>query len=142
MDRKSGVPTQQPSATLPRLADDAAAVMIILRASYIVGREVEALPPISEEKRAELDQMTIQQLQASILETTAVKARGCSIYRGVSPCGGKWQAHIWISGKNKRLGTYQTEEEAACAYDRAAIATHGRSYTPQNMRMLSHASQS
>ena len=96
------------------------------RACYVLGREVEGLPPISMERKAELDQMSIEQLQASIREATTVKARGRSIYRGITLHSGKWEARIRISGKTKHLGHYQTEEEAAHAYDRAAIAKDGR----------------
>ena len=110
----------------------------VCRARYIAGQTVEGLPPISEEKRAELDQMSIEQLQASIKETGTIKAGGRSIYRGVSAQNGKWHAQIRCSGKKKHLGMYQTEEEAAHAYDRAAIAKDGR-YTQQPPVTLWHA---
>ena len=48
------------------------------------------------------------------------------MYRGVVMRGEKWRATIWISGKQKELGMYNTEEEAARAYDRAVIAKCGR----------------
>ncbi len=91
-----------------------------------MGAEKEGLPPISNATKANLDKMKLEQLQASIKETTGVKSRGRSIYRGVALHHGRWQAQISISGKRKALGTHETEEEAARAYDRAAIAKDGR----------------
>jgi len=70
--------------------------------------------------------MNLEQLQASVKETTGVKSRGRSIYRGVALHAGSWQARISISGKSKCLGSHETQEEAARAYDRAAIAKDGR----------------
>ena len=36
-----------------------------------------------------------------------------------------WRAHIILSGKHKHLGVYRTEEEAATAYNKAAIELFG-----------------
>tara|TARA_R100001509_G_scaffold106669_2_gene63267 strand:- start:2311 stop:3336 length:1026 start_codon:yes stop_codon:yes gene_type:complete len=56
-----------------------------------------------------------------------------SKYKGVSPCRGKtnpWAAMIRKDGKTVNLGSYNTEEDAAMAYDIAAIEIHGEfSYT-------------
>lgn len=38
---------------------------------------------------------------------------------------GRYQAHITSNLKHKRLGRFDTAEEAALAYDDAAIALHG-----------------
>jgi hypothetical protein len=51
-----------------------------------------------------------------------------SKYKGVSihKRSGKWQASIKYNGIHKSLGSYETQEEAARAYDEAAKIYHGR----------------
>jgi hypothetical protein len=46
----------------------------------------------------------------------------CSQYRGVSMCsnGVRWRAQIQCGGRRRHLGTFDTEEEAAATYARAA----------------------
>lgn len=47
-----------------------------------------------------------------------------SKYRGVSRNGGKWQVLIMINRQKTYVGNYDTEEEAARAYDEVAIKFH------------------
>ena len=53
--------------------------------------------------------------------------RGRSTRKGVSWARRqrKWMATICISGKNKHLGYFNEEDEAALAYDRAALENYG-----------------
>lgn len=46
-------------------------------------------------------------------------------FRGVYPCGKRWKAQIHFEGAQHYLGTYETPEEAAKAYDQAAREHHG-----------------
>jgi hypothetical protein len=54
-------------------------------------------------------------------------SRKSSKYRGVSwvKSRNKWQASIMYDGKHRHLGSFEGEEQAARAYDRAAKAHHG-----------------
>ena len=56
-----------------------------------------------------------------------------SRYRGVTwhAALGKWQAHIKVMGRSIYLGVFASEEEAALAYNHAAVA-HFREYAHLN----------
>jgi hypothetical protein len=45
-------------------------------------------------------------------------------FLGVSPCNGRFAAHIRFSGKNKYLGTFDTPELAHAAYVKEKRANH------------------
>ena len=46
-------------------------------------------------------------------------------FKGVSAKAGRWRATIYIGGKQKALGTFDTAAEAHVAYAKAAAAVHG-----------------
>lgn len=50
-----------------------------------------------------------------------------SKYKGVDwyAASGSWRAYIKIDGKQKHLGCYKSEDDAARAYNKAAIELHG-----------------
>lgn len=50
---------------------------------------------------------------------------GSSQYKGVSPKKRKWAARITVNRRTIHIGYFATEEDAARAYDAAAIAVHG-----------------
>lgn len=56
----------------------------------------------------------------------SVRAPGRSGFRGVfRERSGRWFAHIRTEGRVRRLGTFDTPEEAAVVYDAAARVLHG-----------------
>jgi hypothetical protein len=67
----------------------------------------------------------LQVLDRSVL-ATARPAQGACAYKGVSPYRGRWQATIRLNGKLKWLGSFESAEAAARAYDDAVLEHRGR----------------
>lgn len=89
--------------------------------SYIEGYHIDRIDNDKGYSKDNCRWVTRQQNQAN----RRGAKNSSSKYKGVSKKRNKWQAQIMINGKPKNLGTFLTEEDAAKAYDQAALELHG-----------------
>lgn len=62
----------------------------------------------------------------NVVNRSQTKTKVNSKYKGVhKTASGKWQAQIWYNNKNYALGSFDTEEEAALAYNQKAREMQG-----------------
>jgi hypothetical protein len=54
-------------------------------------------------------------------QATTSKHKGVSFYRNT----GEWESYVWVDGKKRRQGYFETEHEAALGYNFAALHHYG-----------------
>ncbi|XWS57096.1 hypothetical protein CRYUN_Cryun09bG0142100 [Craigia yunnanensis] len=112
-------------------SEEAAAQTYDLAALKYWGTKTTLNFPIDryEKEIGEMKKVTREEYLASLRRQSSGFSRGISKYRGVARHhhNGKWEARIGRVFGNKYLylGTYNTQEEAAAAYDMAALEYRG-----------------
>ncbi|KAK4797742.1 hypothetical protein SAY86_030068 [Trapa natans] len=112
-------------------SEDAAARTYDLAALKYWGPDTTLNFSIDEYKKEmeEMQKLSKEEYLASLRRCSSGFSRGVSKYRGVARHhhNGRWEARIGrvLGNKYLYLGTYNTQEEAAAAYDMAAIQYRG-----------------
>ncbi|KAK3165761.1 hypothetical protein QOZ80_1AG0037340 [Eleusine coracana subsp. coracana] len=115
------------------VSEEAAARSYDLAAlKYWGSRSVLNFPVESyKQEREKMKRMTREGYLATLRRRSCGFSRGISVYRGVAKHhhNGRWEARIGHAGGKKYvyLGTFGSQEEAARAYDLAAVEIRGRS---------------
>ncbi len=88
-----------------------------------------------DNRRANLRRVSQHQ---STLNRRLLMASNTSGFRGVTPRrrGRAWYAQITVNYRNIYLGTFDSPEEAAVAYDAAALKYYGPEFAQLNFRSL------
>lgn len=77
-------------------------------------------------RRSNLRICVHQQNSSNRRKPPTFRGKACtSKYKGATRSGNRWRAQITAFGKTRTIGTYETECEAAVAYDAAAIHYFG-----------------
>lgn len=78
---------------------------------------------VSEEELAEHLQSVLEKMKA--LDEKREKSQASSKYKGVNKTKSRWHARITHYGVEYFLGSYETEKEAALAYNKRCIELYG-----------------
>ena len=99
------------------------------RALFVIGKADEMQIGLTAQERQQLEGSSLPDLVAAFRAASTTFSRGSSAYRGVSfrSRTGKYVARIQgLGSKPISLGYWDSEDDAARAYDAAALARHGR----------------
>ena len=99
---------------------------VVCRVLFVLDRDDEMQIGLQPEEKQQLQGISLEQLLSAFRAESITFSKGSSAYRGVHVCGQKYCAKISTQGKRIGIGYFDSEEDAAHAYDNAARRLHGR----------------